>query len=370
MGTTAEVMASGGARPAAALDAAFAALARVDDLMSLWKPSELTRLNAHGRARVSPETCAVLAHALEVAAASGGAFDPTVEPLVRASGGLGGPRRTLEAAERRRLLARVGFRRVALNCTSRVVSLVPGTHLDLGGIAKGYAADLALAALRDEGARAGMVDLGSSSLGGFGVPLEIDVRGPDEAGPSWATFRVVDAAVSSSSGRERPGHIVDPRSGAPATGLLGVTVVARSGIEADALSTAVYVLGTEEGLALLIRRRAAGLVLQSDLAGGPEIRATPGFLAAYGLRPAPGVAFSEWASERRSPAPAGRRAGRGLPTRSREAWSRNSPRAANSEKIVPCSNRKPTTLSGAKEGLTKRTSQPEPSSSNAAPKVV
>lgn len=293
MGTSAHVTASGGARPQAALDLAFAALARVDDLMSLWKPSELTRLNQQGGGRVSPETCAVLAHALELAAASGGAFDPTVEPLVRAAGGLGGPQRALEEPERRRLLARVGFRRVSLDCAAGSVRLAHGTRLDLGGIAKGYGVDLALAALRDAGAAAGTVDLGSSSLGGFGVPLDVDVAAPDAGGPPWGTFRVRDGAVASSGQRERPGHIVDPRSGRPPAGLLGVTVVARSGAEADALSTAVYVLGVEDGLALLRRRDAAGLLLLRDAAGRPAIRATPGFRAGYGLRSAPGVAFSE-----------------------------------------------------------------------------
>lgn len=293
MGTTAEVMASG-VRPETALDSAFAALEGVDERLSLWKPSELSRLNDEGRGRLSPDACTVLAHALELAAASGGAFDPTVEPLVRAGGGLGGPPRTLDAEERRQLLARVGFRRVALDRASRQVRLAPGTRLDLGGIAKGYAADRALAALREAGARAGLVDLGSSSLGGFGgVELALDVSAPDGSGAAWASFRVVDAAVSSSGGRGRGSHIIDPRSGAPAVAVLGATVVARSGIEADALSTAVYVLGAEEGLALLQRRGADGLVLLRDPAGRPAIRATPGFASRYRLESGPGVALTE-----------------------------------------------------------------------------
>ena len=176
MGTRAEVQVAGVEAPADAVDAAFGALDVVDRSMSLWKESELTRLNRAGEARVSPELQAVLEHALEVAAASEGAFDPTVEPLVRAAGGFGGTRRSLTSAERERLLAHVGARHVHLDRASGSVRLDPGTALDLGGIAKGFAVDLALRALRAAGAESGLVDLGQSSVSVFGQP-------PDAGGP-------------------------------------------------------------------------------------------------------------------------------------------------------------------------------------------
>jgi thiamine biosynthesis lipoprotein len=264
-------------------------LQRVDDRMSLWKPSELTTLNQAGRARVSPDLAAVLWQALDVSHASGGAFDPTVEPLVRAAGHLGGRPRRLGLCERARLLARVGTAHVHLDPATREVRLDPGTRLDFGGIAKGYAVDLALTALRGSGAAGGLVDLGGSSLGVFGAPATIAVRDPDDpARPPWATFELDDAAMASSGGDQRPGHILDPRTGLPARRVLAATVVARSAMEADALSTAVYVLGADEGLALLSRRGAGGLVLlrQGDRA---VIRASPGFAGTHALRAAPGV---------------------------------------------------------------------------------
>jgi thiamine biosynthesis lipoprotein len=283
MGTSAEVRLTGLAEAEPVLDAAFAALARVDDAMSLWKPSELTRLNDAGGGRASADLLAVVAHGLEVASASSGAFDPTVEPLVRATGGLGGAPRVLDAAERRRLLAGVGFRRVRVDRERGALYLRPGTRLDLGGIAKGYAADLALAALKRAGAASGLVDLGGSSLGVFGEPLVVDVRDPETPdGEPWASFRVEEAAVASSGGDQRPGHILDPRTGRPARGILAATVVARTGIEADALSTAVFVLGAHDGLRLLEQRGAAGLVLLRER-GHRVIRTTPGFAAAYSL---------------------------------------------------------------------------------------
>ena len=290
MGTTAEVRATLPAENAgAALDAAFAALDLVDRRMSLWKESELRALNRSGAALVSPETAAVLAHALEVAEASGGAFDPTVEPLLRARGDYGGAPRDVAPGEERRLLAAVGWRRVHLDRGTRRVRLERGTRLDLGGIAKGYATDLALAALRDAGAQAGLVDLGGSSLGSFGETLEVVLRDPEDPGrPPFGLFRAREASVSTSAGDQKPGHIVDPRTGSAASAVLTATVVARSGIEADALSTAVFVLGPEDGLALVARRGAAGLALVRE-EGRAVVRTTPGFAAGYALELAPRV---------------------------------------------------------------------------------
>src|SRR3989441_11002997 len=149
MGSTADIWVAGAADPTAALDAGFGELDQVDRDMSLWKESELTALNRAGGGGVSDGLVRVLEAAMMVAALSGGAFDPTVEPLVRATGGLGGPHRRLSASETKRLLARVGFRRVRLDPRARTVALDPGTAVDLGGIAKGYAVDRALAALRE-----------------------------------------------------------------------------------------------------------------------------------------------------------------------------------------------------------------------------
>ena len=293
MGTAAEVRVTGLDAPDAALDRAFAALTLVDDQMSLWKETPLTRLNAAGTATVPPELFAVVRHALDVAEASNGAFDPTVEPLVRASGGLGGPHRELPDEERRVLLARVGARRVHLDEARHEVRLEPGTTLDLGGIAKGFAADLALDALRAAGGRTGLVDLGQSSIGIFGEPLVAEVRDPERADAEpWATFAVEEASVSTSGGDQRPQHIFDPRTGLPASRVLSSTVVATSGIEADALSTAVYVLGAADGLRLLERRGAAGLVLLRE-DGRAVARTTHGFARRFRLRTRPDVEARE-----------------------------------------------------------------------------
>jgi thiamine biosynthesis lipoprotein len=289
MGTTADVRVSGASDPTVALDAAFGALDEVDRAMSLWKESELTALNRAGSGRVSDGLFSVLEDALVIAALSGGAFDPTVEPLVRATGGLGGPHRRLSAPETKRLLARVGFRRVRLDPHARSVALEPGTALDLGGIAKGYAVDRALTALRAAGAQGAVVDLGRSSLGVFGDALALDVADPeDPVRPPWAWFVVREAAVGSSGADQRKDHIIDPRTGRPARRVLAATVVAAEAMEADALSTAVFVLGPDDGLALLERRGAAGFVLLKE--NGRRVAwTTRGFAETHQLTLAPGV---------------------------------------------------------------------------------
>jgi thiamine biosynthesis lipoprotein len=293
MGTAAEVRAVGLKPPVPGIEAAFAALTRVDEALTLWKESELTRLNAAGAAEVSPDLLAVLRRALEVAEASGGAFDPTVEPLVRAAGHLGGTPRELPDDERRALLARVGAQRVHVDPARPFVRMEPGTRLDFGGIAKGYAVDLAMAELRRAGALKALVNLGGSSLAVFGEPLTVAVRDPEAVeGPRWASFTLSEAALGTAGGDQRPGHIFDPRTGVPARKVLAATVVTPSAMEADALDTAVYVLGPEEGLALLARRGSAGFVLLRE-GGRKVLRATPGFTRAYSLEAAPDVQVRE-----------------------------------------------------------------------------
>jgi thiamine biosynthesis lipoprotein len=295
MGTRAEVQVGGLGTTAggAALDAAFEALDRVDRSMSLWKESELTRLNRTGSAQASGDLQAVLVGALDIASASNGAFDPTVEPFVRAAGGTGQPPRALDERERRELLARVGPRHVHLDPTSGAVELDPGTTLDLGGLAKGYAVDLALAALRAAGATSGLVDLGSSSISAFGMPLTLEVRDPERVdAPGWASFALSEGHVSTSANDQQKDHLLDPHTGKPARKVLAATAMARSGMEADALSTAVFVLGPTEGLALLERRGARGFVLGRE-GGHAVIWTTPGLTAACGLRAAPSVAVRE-----------------------------------------------------------------------------
>lgn len=265
MGTFAEIEISGAGEPEKAIAAAFDRIDAVEEATSAWSgESEVSRLSRSGEALVSKELFFCLEKALELSRASKGAFDVT---------------RTAS-----------GFERVHLDPLSHRVRLPPGLRIDLGGMAKGYAVDLALDVLRRAGARSAIVDLGTSSIGVFGEePVSFEIRNP-EGGPPPATFRLMRGAVGSSSRDQRGNHIVDPRTGAPADGVLAVTVVAETALEADGLDTAAFVLGAPEGLALLEERGADGVVLSHD-GGRLVLQATRRFAERYALEVADWVAL-------------------------------------------------------------------------------
>lgn len=309
MGTVLRVSAaapdSGTAREA--LEAARSAVFRVDSLMSTYRDdSDLSRVNAAaGSGRwipVAPATARVLEAALSWAAASGGAFDPTAGPLADAWGFHAGdparppPGRADSAA---RL---VGWRLVEHDSAGRRVRLPrEGMRLDFGAIAKGWALDRAKAAMRDAGAAAGTVDLGGN-VSVFGPPpgdrdrWGLGIRHPRREGRLAGTVAVDSGSVATSGDSEqyfvadgvRWSHVMDPRTGRPARGVVQVTVIADRGIDADALSTALFVLGPEEGRALLespaVRRRAPRATAAWILDPGPGRSPGPGEVACAGPR--------------------------------------------------------------------------------------
>ena len=240
---------------------AFDELARLDDILSDYRPdSELMRLSARsgtGPVRVGPDLFAVLDASQQLAERSRGAFDVTVGPLVRLwrtarrEGRL--PARSgLEEAQRR-----VGFRLLRLKDEdSTAVLAVPGMQLDVGGIAKGYAADRALETLRRRGVTRALIEIGGDVRVGDPPPgregWRIEVANvADEA----RFIEISNAAVAASGDTEqfvefagrRYSHVVDPRTGLGLTSRIAVIVVAPDGLTADGLSTAISILGREQG---------------------------------------------------------------------------------------------------------------------------
>lgn len=262
-----------------ALRAARARVFRVDSLMSTYREtSDLSRVNAAaGSGRwipVSAATGRVLEAALAWSRASGGAFDPTAGPLADAWGFHRGepamppPGRADSAA---RL---VGWRAVERDSSGRRVRLPrAGMRLDFGAIAKGWALDRAVAAMRSAGAAGGSVDLGGA-VSAFGAPppghdrWRLGIRHPRRDGELAGVLALDSGSVATSGDAEqffvhdgvRYAHVMDPRTGRPARGVAQVTVVADRGVDADALATTLFVLGPGEGRAFLrsafVRRRA------------------------------------------------------------------------------------------------------------------
>lgn len=229
MGTACEITAHG-PRAAQAVDAAFAEIERWDQILSLYKPeSELSRLNRQASQspfRCSKELWEAVVASLKYARLSGGAFDPTVLPLLKASP---------------RALPLVGFGKVAADPTNRSVRFkIRGMGLDPGGIGKGIALDHAAGVLRRRGVGSALINFGGQ-LYALGAPpgeSAWTVRVPGLASP----LRVCDASVSTSGNEERPGHIVSPFTGRRIADKRRATVVARSAAAADAWSTALFVL--------------------------------------------------------------------------------------------------------------------------------
>lgn len=224
--------------------------------------SDIWTINEKGSAQVDASTAAALEAALEVSRLSGGAFDPTMG-IITSKWSFKESPHTPERGTIAKSLALVDYRKVKLE--GRTVSLGQGQKLDLGGIAKGYGADQIKELLTEKGVTSGVVNLGGNVyvLGKKpdGSQYQVGVRDPKgDAGSYFCAISVEDKAVVISGPYEQNfedngklyHHLLDPKTGYPAeTGLASVCIVADSSTLADGLSTAVFVLGEEEGLALV-----------------------------------------------------------------------------------------------------------------------
>lgn len=240
---------------------AFAAIRAVEAAGSLYRPdSALSRLNRDGRLDApDPLLLTMLRFALTLAERSGGAFDPTVQPLwtlwsqATARGERPGPQARAEA------VSRIGWRHVAADEAGIRLDR-PGMGVTLNGLIQGFAADRVMAVLAAHGITDAFVDTGEFGASGAhadGAPwrLGIAAHGADELSAVIAPFTGFaatsgdDATVFSHDRRDH--HIFDPATGLSPTALSAVTVTAPSGLLADGLSTASFVLGERPGTALV-----------------------------------------------------------------------------------------------------------------------
>ncbi len=278
-------------KASAAAKAAFAEIAAVDAAMSDFKPeSELNLLSrsAGGEARpLSPALFDVLQASREYYTLSGGAFDVTVGPVVKLWRVARNEKRLPGDEELRRALDCVGTSMMILDPASRTARLEKaGMSLDLGGIAKGYACDRALQALARLGYPDAFVDagggmsLGDPPPGKPGWRVRVSREGPRTI---LASRRGVatsgDTHVFVDIGGRRYSHIVDPRTGLGLTNGVLATVVARDGMTADALATAICVLGPEKGLKLAEDQPDVEALLRWVEDGKPREAQTSGFQA-------------------------------------------------------------------------------------------
>ena len=233
---------------------AFERIAALEDVMSDWRSgSEVNRLaeRAGEWVEISGELHSVLRQAVEIAAVTDGAFDPTVAPLVtlwretRRTGALP------DQAARDSARALVGWWRIGLDKCRPLARLEPGTRLDLGGIAKGFILAEALAVLRARGVRAALIEAGGDIVVGDAPPgrtgWTIALGGGDSSFANTAVSTSGTGEQSVTIDGVRYAHIVDPHTGLGVTDARTVTVVSVDASVADALATALVVLGPQRG---------------------------------------------------------------------------------------------------------------------------
>lgn len=266
-----------------ALAGAFFVLEAVDEELARVPGTTLWQLNQAGSGALTPVAAAVLDASLSWARRSGGAFDPTVAPLLDLWNVPGGPHPPPPPDLLARAAGAAGWYRVRPLAGGGVD--LGGTALDFGGIAKGWALDRAAEVLRAKGVENFLINAGGDLVvagSKAGTPWRVGIQHPREPG---VFLRVVSPIAGSlvTSGDyergyewegERVHHLLDPRTGRPAQGCQSVTVWAPAAVDADALATAVFVLGPEEGLRLVAMEPGAeALVVDAE----GRLHETPGF---------------------------------------------------------------------------------------------
>ncbi|MGQ0835816.1 MAG: FAD:protein FMN transferase [Gammaproteobacteria bacterium] len=253
------------ARGDAAIEAVFAEFRRIDALMSTYKPeSELSRVNARAAqepVKISRELYDLLAVSIEYSQLTRGAFDITYASV----GYLYDYRKHVrpDDAAIAAALPGIDYRHLKLLPEGPAVRFDrAGVRIDLGGIAKGYAVDRGIEALRAAGIERAMVNAGGDTriIGDrFGRPWIAGIRHPDDEHKVVLRMPITDAAMSTSGDYERffdeggvrYHHILDPKTGKSASKVRSVTVIGPTATRTDALTKSIFIMGAEEGIAFI-----------------------------------------------------------------------------------------------------------------------
>lgn len=240
---------------------------RIASLMSVYdKNSEVSEINREAGikgVKVSGDVSRVIEKALHYGKLSGGAFDITVEPLIELWGFDKGEKRIPGKAEIERVLPLIDYRKVVINRHEKTVKLKEkGMKINLGAIAKGYIVDRMVSFLKEKGIKTLLVNAGGD-IYASGSPSgrtswKIGMRDPRNFQGVKEIIDIRDMGVATSGDYEkyflmngkRYSHIIDPETGYPASGVISVTVIAETAVEADALATALFVMGKEKGMEL------------------------------------------------------------------------------------------------------------------------
>lgn len=241
---------------------------RLEHLLSVtMEDSEIANLNANagkGAVQVSEDTMSLLTTAKEMDVLTNGCYDMTISPVVKAWGFTEEEHHVPTQAELDGLMPLVDSDSVILSEEDQTAYLAKeGMAVDLGGIAKGYTSDAVTKLMKEEGVESALIWLGGniSAIGNKpdGTPWKIAVENPLNAEDYVGLLEVSDCSVITSGGYQRYfeqdgkryHHIIDPATGYPSdSGLLSVTIISENGAKADALSTALFVMGLDQAVEL------------------------------------------------------------------------------------------------------------------------
>lgn len=253
----------------AAVSAGFQEIKRLEQLLSTWIPeSELSQVNQSAGQRavtVSRETVELVSQSLELARITDGGFNIAVGPAIEAWS-VTERQRIPDDKELEALKPLVDWASIEVNEAAHTIYLpLPGMRIDVGGIGKGYAADMAVEVMKRAGARAGVVAL-SGDIKTFGslpdsAGFPVGIKHPRQDGAVLAVVELKNEAISTAGDYERffeqngirYHHILDPQTLQPARDCQSVTVIAKQGTVADGLDTGIFILGPERGMALVER---------------------------------------------------------------------------------------------------------------------
>jgi thiamine biosynthesis lipoprotein len=233
-------------------------------MMSNYRPdSELTEVNRYAAERpvkVTPEFFELLADCMEYSRESEGAFDITVGPLMKVWGFYKGTGHLAPKESVARALKKVGYKNVILDRENHSVRFAqPGVELDPGGIGKGYAVDRMADILKDNGITSALVSAGGSSIYALGVPgnndkgWEVKIRDPKNARKTIEDVYLKNQSMSTSGSYEKffeadgriYSHIMDPRTGFPAQGMLSASVITPRTLDSEAWTKPYFILGRQ-----------------------------------------------------------------------------------------------------------------------------
>ncbi len=265
MGTTAEIIVIDEDTPKAneSIAAAFEEIKRIEDIMTIYNnESQVGVLNKEGiLENVEPELAYLINMSGYYSGLSDGAFDITVQPILDLyTESFNELKRAPTDEEIKETSTLIGYKGIIIN-GSTIKLNKKGMKITLGGIAKGYAIDRAIEVLEKKGIKHALVNLGGNmrAIGSkIDEPWKIALENPRNKGDYITIIDLSDKSVSTSGDYERYfnenksfHHIINPKTGYSATDLISVTIITDKALDADALSTTVFVLGPEKGLELI-----------------------------------------------------------------------------------------------------------------------